>query len=373
MRTLEILWASPYVPYDRIGHAGGKSHNYYVKGIASDPRFCVTLISFGQTSGQYFRYPQFRPNLLRRIKELENEGYRPDVIILEWTQVSFFQDKFRKAFPNVPVIVYEIDIAFQAAQRHMNRLGVIRRMLAYCQLKTLERAERNSLFKADSVLVHNQKDRSILLEIGLPQEKLDVIPLFYQEYSERQTSWEQPNLVFWGAMSRPENYASVLRFIEGPWKKIADRNPELKFYVVGGNPPKVLQERASNKIIVTGFVEDPAIYFANASIMIAPLLTGGGLKVKILESMSAGLAIVGNEIAMEGIGALDGIHYLHAESDEEFVETTCRMVNEPEMRRRLGEAGKKLVKENFNFQVGLVHLADHFVRLANKNGPQKKN
>lgn len=404
-RPLQILWASPYVPYEAVGHAGGKSHNYFVKSIASDPRFHVTLISFGQANeqskhdlagtsidhrlgflplgrlakawrgltlflpfsrfGQFFRYPQFRPHLRMRLKELRAEGYRPDVMLLEWTQLAFFQDWFRRAFPNVPVVVYEHDIAFQSARRHLTGLSAPRRLLARLQLSCLERAELKTLHQADAVVVHNVKDRGLLIrEAGVSDALVRTIPLYYEDYSRVVPDPGQPHLVFWGAMSRPENHLSILAFLRGPWKLIRNRHPELKIYVVGGGPPEALRAMACDKVIVTDYVNDPAEYFLKTSIMVAPLLVGGGLKVKVLESMSAGLAVVGNEIAMEGIGAEDGVHYLHAESDDEFVESVSRLVSDFELRRQLGAAGREFVLRTFDFREGLSRLGDLLVELA---------
>lgn len=407
---IKILWASPFVPYDSVGHAGGKSHNFYIKGISADPRFHVTLISFGQESerpkvdfkdtridarldflrpglvakafrgatlflpfsrfGQFFRHPQFRTNLESRVKQLVDEDYRPDVIFLEWTQVAFFQQRFRKAFPGVPVVVYEHDIAFQAAKRHANALSGLRAILASCQLHFLRKAEIRTLEQADMVVVHNSKDKGLLGDAGIDCGKIQTVPLYYNNDLGEGTDIRGSGLLYWGAMSRPENHVCIMHFLKEAWPLLQQRHPNLHFFIVGGGPPEELRKMASDRVTITGFVQDPSSFFALASVMVAPLTSGGGLKVKILESMAAGLAVVGNAIAMEGIGALPGVHYVHAESMMEFVEAASQLTSDPTFRERISCAGRNFVLEHFDFQAGLSQLKLILSNLGNSGRPE---
>lgn len=404
MKRIKILWVSPFVPYRTVSHAGGKSHNYYVRSIAADPRFRVTLISFGQNDekskidlncddidlrldflspgwlakawrgitlfmpfsrfGQFFRFPQFRANLRRRLKELKSEKYMPDVVFLEWTQVAFFYRWIRKLFPGVPLVMYEHDIAFQAACRHLQSLKGIRRVIGTFQFKRLVSSELDALGAANIVVVHNCKDRALLTMAGVAEKKLKIIPLYFDDYSHVVGGYRPPHLVFWGAMSRPENYRSVTSFLLGPWKRIKDLHPNVILYVVGGGPPNSLNEIAGEGVEITGFVEDPAKYFSKASIMVAPLIAGGGLKVKVLESMSAGLAVVGNDIAMEGIGGENGVHHLLANSDDEFVEAVSRLICNDEERNRIAKSGQKFVADYFDFRGGLEKMGEVLESMA---------
>jgi glycosyltransferase involved in cell wall biosynthesis len=108
-------------------------------------------------------------------------------------------------------------------------------------------------------------------------------------------------LLFWGAMSRKENSDAAIYFITNFWNHLKASFPLLKLYIVGSDPPSKLYELANKDIIITGFVEDPSWYFEKIKLGIVPLSKGAGVKVKVLEMMSAGLPVVSTPVGAEGI------------------------------------------------------------------------
>lgn len=112
---------------------------------------------------------------------------------------------------------------------------------------------------------------------------------------------EERSVLFFGAMARPENYLSAIWYIENVMPRIQDL--KLKFVVLGSNPAEVFEKYINDEVIVTGFVEDVTPYFEKSLCLVAPLVLGAGIKVKILEAMSAGIPILTNAIGIEGISA----------------------------------------------------------------------
>jgi glycosyltransferase involved in cell wall biosynthesis len=102
-------------------------------------------------------------------------------------------------------------------------------------------------------------------------------------------------------MSRIENYSAAINFIENSFPLVKAIFPLTKLYIIGSNPPSNLIKLSSESIIVTGYVEDPSAYFERASIGIAPLLEGAGIKVKVLEMLEVGLYTIATPVAAEGI------------------------------------------------------------------------
>ena len=113
-------------------------------------------------------------------------------------------------------------------------------------------------------------------------------------------------------MNRPENYLSVEWFVKNVFIELPSK---YRFIIMGGKPVDSIRKLESNRIIVTGFLEECEVkrYFENSFCMVAPLLYGSGIKTKILSSLNAGLPVLTNSIGIEGINAHDKKEYLHCE------------------------------------------------------------
>jgi glycosyltransferase involved in cell wall biosynthesis len=109
------------------------------------------------------------------------------------------------------------------------------------------------------------------------------------------------SILFWGAMSRPENYEAIIKFLDSGWDKLSQQFPASVLYIVGSNPPAQLLRRASGRVIVTGYLDDPSNFFEKASIGIVPLEQGAGVKVKVLEMLEAGIPVISTPVGAEGV------------------------------------------------------------------------
>ncbi len=170
-----------------------------------------------------------------------------------------------------------------------------------------------------------------------------------QEVSAGQA--ESPTLVFLGNYKHPPNVAAVKFFADKVMPEVRSRCPQAQFLIVGANSPPELEDRESENIVTTGFVDDFRPYIWNASAFVAPIFTGAGMRVKVLEAMACGAPIVGSRLSMHGIEAIDGQHYLHAETASEFAEAACRCVEEPELALRIGRQGADLMVRKYSYEI----------------------
>lgn len=118
--------------------------------------------------------------------------------------------------------------------------------------------------------------------------------------------------------------------------------------VIGGNPPTCLKKMAAPNIKILGFVKNIDFYFENCICLVAPLLLGAGIKVKILEAFAAGIPVLTNQIGIEGIPAKNGIDYIHCESAEEYIKAIDNLLHFEELGNTLSHNARRLVTENFD-------------------------
>lgn len=124
-----------------------------------------------------------------------------------------------------------------------------------------------------------------------------------QQFDKRDPEPISPYIVFTGAMDYRPNVDAVRWFVEDIFPLVRDKLPDLKFYIVGANPPSVVRKLAHkcDRVIVTGYVNDVRPYIKNAELFVAPIRIARGVQTKILESIALGCPTVATEVAASGL------------------------------------------------------------------------
>ena len=163
-------------------------------------------------------------------------------------------------------------------------------------------------------------------------------------------------VLFVGALNRPQNVEAVRYLVDRVWPSVRDRCPEAELRVVGGGMADTFRQELERVpgVSPVGWVDRIEDEYASASIFAAPILSGGGIIVKILDAMAAGIPVVTTVFGNEGIGASPGGEVLVAEGPEAFANNICILLRDTEANRRIGKAGQSFVGERF----GRENVAD---------------
>jgi polysaccharide biosynthesis protein PslH len=185
----------------------------------------------------------------------------------------------------------------------------------------LERVERELLSGLAGHLVCSERERARLAAV-CPTARLAVVEngVDSRAFAPPAGNAARTRLVFVGSMDYHANIGAALEFARQAWPEIHRRRPQWRFTLVGSNPvPAVRALAAEPGIEVTGTVEDVRPYYHEAVASLAPLRTGGGTRLKILEAMAAGAPVVSTALGAEGLAARPGEHYLLAGTPAEWV------------------------------------------------------
>lgn len=178
-----------------------------------------------------------------------------------------------------------------------------------------------------------------------------------------------PSLVFIGDMSYPFNVVSILYFYSRMYHMIRKEVSNVRLYIVGRNPSKEVKQLAlrDGSIIVTGKVKDIKPYINRASIAIAPMnVDDGGFKLKILEPMAMGKAVVSTSIGARGLNVTPGENIIIADDPEEFARRVIELLNDEQLRKRIGANARKLVEEEYSWEKVTDMLNEVFQKVVNE-------
>lgn len=154
-----------------------------------------------------------------------------------------------------------------------------------------------------------------------------------------------------GSMDWAPNVEGVEWFLEEVWKKAAEKLPGVSFCIAGKSMPAKFLSLQEPQVQVVGEVNDFIAFCRQKNIMVVPLLSGAGIRVKILEAMELGKTVISTPVGAEGLGAEHGKEILIAETAEDFVYWLERCFREPETVVRIGAAAREFVSSHFRRSV----------------------
>ena len=182
------------------------------------------------------------------------------------------------------------------------------------------------------------------------------------EYFTPDPSQETPALVYTGGMNMFANRDAVMHFVTEIWPLVAAQDSDAKFYAVGQDPPPELAAIAARdpRIVVTGYVSDIRPFVRQSAVYVVPLRVGGGTRLKVLDAMATGKAMVSTSIGCEGIEAVPGQHLLIADEPGTFAAATLELLRNPARRLALGQAARALVERTYAWPIIGRRLLDAY-------------
>ena len=167
----------------------------------------------------------------------------------------------------------------------------------------------------------------------------------FNKYSDKP---EFPSVFHIGALDWSPNQEGLDWFIKRIWPRLNKKYPKLKFYIAGRNAPGYIRNINKPNVVFLGEVDDAYQFMAGKSIMIVPLLSGSGMRIKIIEGMALSKSIVSTSIGAEGIGVTHDQNIIIADDPEYFAEGIERLLNNFDKFEALGSDARAFVDENYD-------------------------
>jgi sugar transferase (PEP-CTERM/EpsH1 system associated) len=299
-------------------------------------------------------------------------GEHPDVVEVEGIELAQYlvQVAESRAGTGRPLLIFDDhnaeyvlqQRAFETDIRHPGRW--VAAAYSFIQWQRLKSYERRACRMADRVVAVSDTDAQALRKL-VPGLEPVVVPngvdmAYYTAPIPSLEALDRPgprDLVFTAKMDFRPNVDAVLWFAEETLPLIRDESPETRFWVVGKDPhPRLAHLAEDPGIRMTGWVEDVRPYIAGSGLYVIPLRIGGGTRLKVLEAMAMGKAIVSTALGCEGFDVRPDQELVIADTPAEFAMTVLALLRDPEHRERLGRAARRFAGSSYDWTMIVPQL-----------------
>lgn len=267
------------------------------------------------------------PGAFRRAAQsLAREDF--DVVLIEYWQLSPVMEYFPAE--RVVLLTHDIDLLVNRAsalleRRLWRKLAKVRRWMVE------QREEVRAYQQARRILALTERDAHAARKLSRDRAWVEVLPfgLDPSRFEPPPDNVRRREVLFMGTLAAPFNRDALDYFVDSIYPLLDDVG-DFELTIVGGElPPRHARLARDPRVDVVGRVPDVRPYLHRAACILIPLRFGGGLRIRTLESMMAGLPVICTSVAIAGMDFEAGRHFLLADTPAEFAFQTKRMVNEP--------------------------------------------
>ena len=275
----------------------------------------------------------------RRLRALVAE-WKPDIVQLDLLVMAQYVAALDGS--EVPRILVDYDPGAAWAAELLHSARGPRRFARRAELMAWRRYERTTRPRFDAIVVFADWDVPAVAETagGVP---ITAIPLGIDipDTALDPVGTSPPTVLFVGGFGHPPNVDAARWLAASIFPRVVEAVPDARLRLVGHNPGPDIDRLAGGAVEVHGSVADVTPYLDQAAVVAAPIRTGGSIRMKVLETLSAGKALVATPRAMEGTSAAAGEHYLRAADEEAFAASVVELLRDPERRESVARAARE--------------------------------
>ncbi|KXK38748.1 MAG: glycosyltransferase [Saprospiraceae bacterium] len=313
-----------------------------------------------------FVCPDFKNKLIELLKSNQY-----DVVQLETLYLAPYIEVI-KEHSDAIVAMRAHNVEFEIWERiTTNTKFILKKWYLKYLTNKLKRYELDHLNMYDYLIAVSERDLRKFKSLGYKNGAMSSpIGLDLRNYKNRFTTQISDDLCFIGALDWIPNMEGLTWFLDHVWPELSKMYPELKFHIAGRNTPESLKNINIKNVIVHGEVSDAVEFVSKYSMMIVPLFSGSGMRVKILEGMALGRVVITTTLGKEGISAEDGTHILEANNAAEFLYQISSVLKGDRNKNAIGMAARAFVEDHYDHNTIAIKLLNKYKSL--KSNPNYK-
>jgi glycosyltransferase involved in cell wall biosynthesis len=337
------------------------------ESVFIDTRINIGKAFFNLFSDRSYHVERFiSKEFEEKIKQILSAN-KYDIIQLESIYVASYINTIKK-YSEAKIVLRTHNIEHLIWERIAMNSNLLKKAYIYHLVRTLKKFEIKVFNLIDGIATISHVDTDFIKQIGC-NKTITTIPVGVDQnmITEFASEREFPVLFHLGSMDWIPNQEGIRWFVEKVWPAVSNEFPNLKLYLAGRNMPDWIKKINIPRIIIQGEVENAYEYMQSKSILIVPLLSGSGMRVKIIEGMACGNTIISTSIGAEGIDYTNGKNILIANSPEEFVSQIKKCIDSPLFCKNISNGAMKLIKEKYNNDVITDNLLQFYNNLLQNN------
>ena len=328
-----------------LDSAGQRGAHAELDGVCASTHYMVRPLGVPELAGSIVPHAvrEFRIPDLAWLIHRQIFTQRIDVVQLEYTVLGQYAGEFRR----IPCILFEHDVYFQAIARRLPLItSLVEQIKARWEYLRALRWELRMLPHLDRIQVCSP-DNADYLESFLPELKGRIDDGYRAgidtwRYTYRTDGREPFTILFLGSFRHIPNLEALTWFVEEVLPLVLAEEPRARVMVVGSEPPNRSSFRHAEAVELVGFVEDVREPLTRYSLFICPILSGSGVRVKLLEAFAAGIPVVSTRLGAEGLADRDGEICALADQPAEFARRVIDLLRDP---RRAAEMAARAREE----------------------------
>lgn len=289
-----------------------------------------------------FRSAAFSRTLVEMLRQI-----RPDVVQLESPFLASYIPVIRSN--SKASIVYRAhNIESQIWSRFAAESFGLKRIYLRILSRRMARSEQKLWYNADLILAITKTDADAMRESNA-NTHIVVAPFGIKTTNDNTGFPSGPLKVYHiGAMDWLPNQEAVSWFLKEVWPALHRQTPDVEFHLAGRGMPDSFKENLPQGVCCHGEVTDAKAFIADKHVLVVSLRSGSGIRVKTLEAMAAGKLVISTDIGMQGIDAQPDLHYLRANTAQEFTHLIASASTHPDIAESIARAGERLIREQYD-------------------------
>lgn len=304
---------------------------------------------------------RYEDKSFRKVLEelLINENF--DLILVESIKMSMYADSIRK-YSKAPLVLRSHNIEYLIWKRvaATSPLG-LKKLYLQILARKLRKYEKIWSQKYDALLAITDVDAAYF-SANQYNKKIHITPsgIMFDDMKKKDVVMEENSIFHLGALDWLPNLEGIDWFLKDVWPQIHAAFPKLKFYIAGRNTPAHIQNLKKKNVVVVGEVDDAMYFMQSKQIMIVPLLSGSGMRIKVAEGMAWGKVIISTGIGAEGIPYTDGKDILIANTATDFKRQLEAVLHDSNLAASISHEAMKTARKKLDNN----HIIDDLMKFC---------
>ena len=273
-----------------------------------------------------------------------------DIIQLEGLYLVAYIQDIRKVC-NTPIVYRSHNIEHEIWRRiATNEKNSLKAWYFKLLSKRIAMMEEEITKQVNALVAISKRDESWFLSRNFSNPSISIPSGYKRNGTSDLTGFTNNDICFLGSLDWIPNQEGLIWFLDNIWPKIKTNQPSISLHIAGRNAPIDLVERFKNEIGIKyhGEIQNAKDYLNCFSILVVPLLSGSGIRVRIIEGMMLQKAIITTSIGIEGIDVKSGDEAIIADSPIDFAEATIELINNQTLRTRIAEKARNFAISNYD-------------------------